>query len=81
MDRNRKAPQGRAMGPFQDERINRADQSQPQYTTLEQLDNDLQHYGRELQSLRTPEPRVCVYRIAASVPFTNPEALRSRGWR
>ncbi|MBZ4219409.1 MAG: hypothetical protein LAC69_04385 [Chlorobium sp.] len=67
------------MGPFQDERINRADQSQPQYTTLEQLDNDLQHYGRDLQTLRTLELRVCVYRIAKSVPLVDAKALRSTG--
>ena len=72
MDRNRKTPQGRAMGPFQEGRKDRADQSRHQYTTLQEFDKDVQQFGRELQHFRKakPEPRVCVYGIPASVPFS-----------
>lgn len=80
MDGNRKAPQGRAMGPFQVLRVDRADQ--PQYSQPDELTQDCEQFVRELQHHRqvTPDSRSCVYRIAASVPFTDPAALRSRGW-
>ena len=70
-----KAPQGRA------ERLNgqgwkvRAEQSQPQYNNPAELIQDCKKFEKEIKhyaSLRV-EPRVCVYGISSSVPF-------SRGW-
>ena len=64
------------MGQFQEERINRADQSQQQYTTLEEFGKDVQQFGRELQDFRavTLERRVCVYGVPSSVPY-------AQGWK
>jgi hypothetical protein len=70
--RETKKPSQRAgFARVQELRRDRADQSQPEYTTLEELDKDVQQFGRELQHFRavTLEPRVCVYGISASVPF------------
>ena len=53
-------------------RINRADQSQPQYNSSTELIQDCQKFEREYRGYRdiTPEPRVCVYGIPSSVPFS-----------
>jgi hypothetical protein len=55
--------------------VNNGHCSQFQYTTLQELDKDVQQFGRELQQFRavTLEPRVCVYGISASVPFSGRE--------
>ncbi len=76
MDTKAKALHGRDAG-LKTRRINRGDQSlqsQQQYSQPSELIQDVQQIGRELQSLRTPERRVCVYGIPDSVPY-------SRGWR
>ncbi len=80
MDGNAKAPHGRNAG-LQERRTIRAEQSQPQYNNETELIQDLQQYSREVRQFSsvTPEPRVCVYRIAASIPFTNAAALRRTG--
>ncbi|MBV5304439.1 MAG: hypothetical protein JZU70_09620 [Chlorobium sp.] len=54
----------------------RADQSRAQYSRSSEIVQDIQQFGKELHRYRnaTPEPRVCVYGILESVPY-------SMGWR
>lgn len=75
MDGNAKTPNWRDAEP-QGKRTDRADQSQPQYKNKTALVQDCQRLEREVQHFRsvTPEPRVCVYGIPSSVPF-------SRSWK
>ena len=56
----------------QERRKDRADQSQRQYTTLDEFDNDVQMFGIEFQHYRsvTPERRGCVHGIHESVPYS-----------
>jgi hypothetical protein len=71
--REKKKPSQRAgFARVHELQSDRADQLQPEYTTLQELDKDVQQFGRELQHFRavTLEPRVCVYGISASVPFS-----------
>ena len=81
MDGNAKAPHGRNAG-LQDRRAIRAEQSQQKYNDSAEFIQDCQQFEREAQHFLsvTPEPRVCVYRIASSVPLTNAKALRLKGW-
>jgi hypothetical protein len=70
MRRKSKPSQGAKPARVQEGRKDRADQ-QPQYTTVQELCKDIETFGKELQHHRSvqPEPRVCVYGIASSVPF------------
>ena len=72
---------GQNAGFKDQERVDGRDQ-QEQYTNSADFIQDTNKYEREIHHYRsvTPEPRVAVYRIAASVPFVNHAALRSRGW-
>ncbi|MEI7695314.1 MAG: hypothetical protein WCI64_06685 [Chlorobium sp.] len=71
MNAKRKALHGQDAGLNREGRKDRADHSQPQYTTVQELCKDIETFGKELQHHRSvqPEPRVCVYGIASSVPF------------
>ena len=77
-----KAPQGRAMRLNNQGATDRADKSLPLYTNSADFIQDTNKFEREVHLYRqgTPEPRVMVYRVAASVPFVSHAALRERGW-
>ena len=83
MDEKSKAPQGRTMGLKAKGADGRDQREHHQYNSSEELKQDAGRFSREYGHYRsvTPEPRVCVYRIASSVPFTNAAALRkTRRW-
>ena len=82
MRKKGKAPQGRAERLNNQGATDREDKSLPLYTNSSDFIQDTNKYEREIHHYRsvTPEPRVAVYRIAASVPFVSHAALRKRGW-
>jgi len=57
--------------PYQ-KRKDRADQPYTQYTNIPKLVKDLERFKCEFQSYQgaTPEPRVCVYGIPSSIPYS-----------
>ncbi len=66
---------------FQGKRAILPEKSETQYNDKAELIQEGQQLERDVRHYRsvTPEPRVCVYRIASSVPFANAAALRKTG--
>ncbi|MEI6848181.1 MAG: hypothetical protein WCK32_09170 [Chlorobiaceae bacterium] len=72
MSDKQKASQGaNPARPYQ-KRKDRADQPRQQYTNIPELVKELERFECEFLSYQgaTPEPRVCVYGIASSIPYS-----------